>query len=106
MRVDGRNFVLITVLIFAAMLAPRAYGEEIPDLIIRNAHIIGTGSQLDPGLIDEIRVATNSNYAAGSRKLQAQAAVMLGQRDAGKIRSAEKEQRAEIEFEPWAVNCT
>jgi putative transposase len=27
--------------------------------------------QLDPGMIDEIRVATNSNYALGSQKFQA-----------------------------------
>ena len=36
--------------------------------------------QLVPGMTDEIRVATNSNYALGSQKFQAQAAVMLGRR--------------------------
>ena len=47
MRVDALNFVLGTSLIFVAMLAPRAIGEEIPDLVIRNVHIIGTGSQTE-----------------------------------------------------------
>lgn len=45
MRVYTRDFVLITAVILTAVLAPRAYGEEIPDLIIRNVNIIGTGSQ-------------------------------------------------------------
>lgn len=47
MRVAARHFVLITVLILAAILAPRANGEEIPDLVIRNVYIIGTGSQTE-----------------------------------------------------------
>ena len=36
--------------------------------------------QLDPGMIDEIRVAANSNYALGSSKFQAQVAIALGRR--------------------------
>jgi putative transposase len=36
--------------------------------------------QLDPGMIDAIRVATNSNDALGSPKFQAQVAVALGRR--------------------------
>jgi putative transposase len=36
--------------------------------------------QLDPEMIDEIRVATNSNYALGSPRFQAQVAVVLGRR--------------------------
>ena len=36
--------------------------------------------QLDPGLIDEIRAATNGNYALGSASFQAQIATMLGRR--------------------------
>lgn len=47
MRIDTRNLVLVAVLVLASMLPPRASGEEIPDLIIRNVHIIGTGSQTE-----------------------------------------------------------
>jgi putative transposase len=36
--------------------------------------------QLDPGIIAEIRTATNGNYALGSTKFQAQVAEMLGRR--------------------------
>ena len=52
MRVHARDFVLIAVLILAAALAPRANGEEIPDLIIRNVHIVGTGSQTENTLVN------------------------------------------------------
>ena len=47
MRVAARGFVTITLLILAVVLAAPAIGEEIPDLIIRNVHIIGTGSQTE-----------------------------------------------------------
>jgi putative transposase len=36
--------------------------------------------QLDPGMIDKIRAATNGNYALGSSHFQAQVAAMLGRR--------------------------
>jgi putative transposase len=36
--------------------------------------------QLDPGMIDKIRAATNGNYALGSWHFQAQVAAMLGRR--------------------------
>jgi putative transposase len=36
--------------------------------------------QLDPGLVDEIRAATNGNYALGSPHFQAQIAAALGRR--------------------------
>lgn len=36
--------------------------------------------QLDPGLVDEIRAATNGNYALGSPRFQAQIAAVLGRR--------------------------
>ena len=36
--------------------------------------------QLDPGLVDEIRAATNGNYALGSSAFQAQAANALARR--------------------------
>jgi putative transposase len=36
--------------------------------------------ELDPETIDEIRAATNGNYALGSASFQAQVAAMLGRR--------------------------
>ena len=36
--------------------------------------------QLDPGLIDEIRKATNGNYVLGTERFEAQVAEMLGRR--------------------------
>ncbi len=36
--------------------------------------------QLDPGIVDEIRSATNGNYALGSSQFHAQVADMLGRR--------------------------
>jgi putative transposase len=36
--------------------------------------------QLDPGVVDEIRAATNGNYALGSSQFQAQVAAALGRR--------------------------
>jgi len=59
MSVDKRGFVLVTILIVAAVLAPRAYGAEIPDLIIRNVHIIGTGSQTEHTLAN-IQIVGNT----------------------------------------------
>ena len=39
--------------------------------------------QLDPGLIDEIRAATNGNYALGSSAFEAQVAAALARRVSG-----------------------
>lgn len=51
--------------------------------------------QLDPGMIDEIRVATNGNYALGSPHFQAQVAAMLGWRvTPGKSGRPRKKKRA------------
>lgn len=36
--------------------------------------------QLDPGLVDQIRSATNGNYALGSSRFTAEVASMLGRR--------------------------
>lgn len=36
--------------------------------------------QLDPGMVDEIRAATNGNYALGSSQFQKQVAAMLHRR--------------------------
>jgi len=36
--------------------------------------------QLDPGMINEIRQATNGNYALGSPRFQAQVEAVIGQR--------------------------
>lgn len=36
--------------------------------------------QLDPGMVDEIRAATNGNYALGSAQFKTQIAAMLGRR--------------------------
>jgi hypothetical protein len=36
--------------------------------------------QLDPGLVDQIRAATNGNYALGSPKFSAEVEVALGRR--------------------------
>ena len=36
--------------------------------------------QLDPGLVDEIREATNGNYALGSSRFQEEVAKALGRR--------------------------
>jgi putative transposase len=36
--------------------------------------------QLDPGVVDEIRAATNGNYVLGNREFQAQVAKALGRR--------------------------
>ena len=36
--------------------------------------------QLDPGLVDQIRTATNGNYALGTEEFQAQIALALGRR--------------------------
>jgi hypothetical protein len=47
MKVDTRSSLLRTALVLAATLAPQVHGAEIPDLIIRNVHIIGTGSQTE-----------------------------------------------------------
>jgi len=58
MKVDTRSFVLITALILAATLAPQVHGAEIPDLIIRNVHIIGTGSQTEHTLAN-VRIVGN-----------------------------------------------
>jgi hypothetical protein len=58
MRVYTRDFVLITAVILTAVLAPRAYGEKIPDLIIRNVNIIGTGSQTEYTLAN-IQIVAN-----------------------------------------------
>jgi hypothetical protein len=58
MRVYTRDFVLITAVILTAVPAPRAYGEEIPDLIIRNVNIIGTGSQTEYTLAN-IQIVAN-----------------------------------------------
>jgi len=36
--------------------------------------------QLDPGMVDQMRAATNGNYAPGSSQFQAQVAAALGWR--------------------------
>ena len=58
MKVDTRSFVLIIALILPATLAPQVHGAEIPDLIIRNVHIIGTGSQTEHTLAN-VRIVGN-----------------------------------------------
>jgi len=71
MRVDARNFVLSTALILAATLVPQAYGAEIPDLIIRNVHIIGTGSQTEHTLAN-VQVVGNKIRLVSRDRIPAQ----------------------------------
>jgi phosphate-selective porin OprO/OprP len=70
MRVDTRDFVLITVLILTAVLAPRAYGEEVPDLIIHNVYIVGTGSQTENTLVN-IQIVGNKIKLVSKDKITA-----------------------------------
>lgn len=58
MKLDTRHLIVVTVLLFAVTLAERANGEAIPDLIIRNVHIIGTGSQTEHTLAN-LQIADN-----------------------------------------------
>ena len=71
MRVVERILVLLTVLILATMSAPRAYGAEIPDLIIRNVHIIGTGSQTEHTLAN-VQVVGNKIRLVSRDRIPAQ----------------------------------
>ena len=82
MKVDTRNFVLSTALILAATLAPQAYGAEIPDLIIRNVHIIGTGSQTEHTLAN-VRIVGNKIKLVSKDTIPAEDGIQILDADNG-----------------------
>jgi phosphate-selective porin OprO/OprP len=82
MKVDTRSFVLSTALILATALAPQVYGAEIPDLIIRNVHIIGTGSQTEHTLAN-VRIAGNKVKLVSKDTISAEYGVRVLDADMG-----------------------